>query len=336
MSETRSSTNSNRPLLLAPAYRHALWGGDKLRDEYGHVASGGESPAESWLCSTHAGYVSRIASGEFKGRSLAELIKDHPDWLGSKYEIFGDLPVMLKLIDAKEALSLQVHPDDEYAAIHEEGGMGKTELWYVLDAEPGASLTYGFLHETNREEVLEWMERGVIGEHVRKLPVSRGDVRLVDAGAIHGIGAGILVAEVQENSNLTYRLWDYDRTDENGEKRELHIDKALDVLNYGTGRVIRRPIRQLRHMRGFSMELIGRCRYFETYRVTVNAVTKESSVSYAASDESYEIFLCMEGELEINCKGESIILKKGSCMFIPAHTEDILITGSAQLLRVRS
>lgn len=213
---------------MLPTGKDYLWGGTRLREEYGKKID--LTPlAETWECSVHPDGPSYIANGEFKGLELAEVLKRHPEYIGTKVED-GKLPVLVKFIDAKKDLSVQVHPSDAYARDHE-GDNGKTEMWYVIDAEEGAHLIYGFQHEVTEEILRKAVETGTLDKHLQKVEVHKGDTYFVPAGTVHGIGKGILVAEIQESSNVTYRVYDYNRVDKNGKKRELHFDKAVQVMD---------------------------------------------------------------------------------------------------------
>ena len=195
-------------MKLIPTGKDYLWGGTRLREEYGKKID--LTPlAETWECSAHPDGPSYVATGTYKGKTLAEVLKAHPEYLGTKVEN-GELPVLVKFIDAKKDLSVQVHPSDEYAKEHE-----------------GDSLIYGFQHEVTEEILRKAVETGTLDKHLQKVPVHKGDTYFVPAGTVHGIGKGILVAEIQESSNVTYRVYDYDRVDKNGKKRELHFDKAV-------------------------------------------------------------------------------------------------------------
>ena len=200
-------------LKLQPAGKDYLWGGTRLRDEYGKKID--LTPlAETWECSVHPDGPSIVANGPHKGKTLAEVLRLHQEYLGSKVKN-GELPILVKFIDAKKDLSVQVHPDDEYAREHEADN-GKTEMWYVIDAEEGASLVYGFQHKVTPKLLKKAIETGTLDKHLHKIKVRKGDVFYVPAGTVHGIGAGILIAEIQESSNVTYRVYDYNRVDKNG------------------------------------------------------------------------------------------------------------------------
>lgn len=188
-------------MKLIPTGKDYLWGGTRLREEYGKKID--LTPlAETWECSVHPDGPSYVANGTYKGKTLAEVLKAHPEYLGTKVEN-GELPVLVKFIDAKKDLSVQVHPSDEYAREHE-GDNGKTEMWYVINADEGASLIYGFQHEMTEGILRKAVETGTLDKHLQKVPVHKGDTYFVPAGTVHGIGKGILVAEIQENVESNY------------------------------------------------------------------------------------------------------------------------------------
>ena len=253
-------------MKLIPTGKDYLWGGTRLREEYGKKID--LNPlAETWECSVHPDGPSYVANGIYKGQTLAEVLSAHPEYLGTKVEN-GKLPVLVKFIDAKKDLSVQVHPNDEYARAHE-GDNGKTEMWYVIDADEGASLIYGFQHEVTEEILRKAVETGTLDKHLQKVPVHKGDTYFVPVGTVHGIGKGTLVAEIQESSNVTYRVYDYDRVDKNEKKRELHFDKAVQVMNMKVAPDVSQKPRIVKYYSGCSRELLCRCKYFETERIQV-------------------------------------------------------------------
>lgn len=205
----------NRPFLLKPAGKDYLWGGNRLNDDFTKGIA--LSPlAETWECSTHPDGPSTAASGEFEGQSLSDVLMAHPEFLGTHPKTKGELPILIKFIDAKKDLSVQVHPTDAYAAEHENGQLGKTEMWYVLDAAKDTSLVYGLKTDVEKERLRAAIEKGTVEKYLQKVPVQKNDLFYIEAGTIHAIGAGALIAEIQESSNLTYRIYDYDRVDRNG------------------------------------------------------------------------------------------------------------------------
>ena len=224
---TSISTNSKtKPFLLTPAGKDYLWGGNRLKTEFNKEID--LVPlAETWECSTHPDGPSVIVTGTHAGKTLAELLKEHPEYLGKHPGTEGELPVLIKFIDAKKNLSVQVHPDDDYARTYENGQLGKTEMWYVMDAAPDAQLVYGFNHDITKEQLRQSLKDGTVEKYLQKVKIQKDDVFFIEAGTVHAIGAGALIAEIQESSNLTYRLYDYNRVGKDGKLRELHIDKAL-------------------------------------------------------------------------------------------------------------
>ena len=333
---TNRNIHSNiKPFLLRPTGKDYLWGGSRLNDDFGKDIN--MSPlAETWECSTHKDGPSYAANGAFQGMTLSEILKEHPDFLGTHTSENGQLPILIKLIDAKKDLSVQVHPDDEYAREFENGQLGKTEMWYVLDAAPDAELVYGLRYDLTKKVLKKSIENGTIEKYLQKVKVKKDDVFYIETGTIHAIGKGILIAEIQENSNLTYRLYDYDRVDKNGNKRKLHIDKALKTANLKSSTEPKQPLRVLRYRQGCASELLCRCKYFEVYRVLVNTERCRRLVGYQADSVSFRVLLCINGCGTIHTEdGDSFAFFKGDCIFFPANSMKIRIHGKAQFLDVR-
>ena len=251
---SKNMSLNNKPFLLKPIGKDYLWGGRRLNDDFSKDVPM-QPLAETWECSTHHDGTSIVASGEVKGLSLAEVLRRNPGFLGMHYANLGELPILIKLIDAKKDLSVQVHPDDEYAFKHENGQRGKTEMWYVLDASRNAQLVYGFSHDIEKSVLAKSLQDGTVEKYLQKIPVHRDDVFFIKPGTVHAIGAGALIAEIQESSNLTYRLFDYNRVDKNGRKRELHIEKALAVVDTHGSAQPKQPMRVLKYRRGFAVSV---------------------------------------------------------------------------------
>lgn len=334
------NTNRPKPFLLKPAAKDYLWGGNRLNDEFSKNID--MSPlAETWECSTHPDGPSIVASGEFKGKTLAEVLQEHPEYIGTHPrenmpEGSTELPILIKFIDANKDLSVQVHPNDEYARTHENGQLGKTEMWYVLDAKKGSKLVYGLKQSLTEDEIREKIEEGTLEKYLQKVPVDKDDVFFIEAGTIHAIGAGALIAEIQENSNLTYRLYDYDRVDKNGNKRELHIDKAIDVTNLEKGTRPRQSMRVLKYKKGCATELLGRCKYFEVYRMLINTERTRKYVEYISDNMSFRVLLCVSGCGTIMMNdGDVITFFKGDCVFVPADSCEFKLHGRGQILDAR-
>ena len=215
------------PLKLKPAFQDYIWGGDKLRTDFGKESTL-DRIAESWELSCHPAGLSTISTSLYRGKTLQDYLEQ--DWAArvgegaAKYSVF---PVLIKLIDAQQDLSVQVHPDDRYAREHENGASGKTECWYVVDCEDGAALAYGFSRELTKEEFRTHIQDGTLLDYVRLVPVKKGDVFFIEAGTLHAIGAGVVIAEIQQNSNLTYRVYDYERVDDDGNRQGGGCDEDM-------------------------------------------------------------------------------------------------------------
>ena len=326
------------PFRLRPVGKDYLWGGNRLNDDF---AKGIDMDplAETWECSTHQDGLSIVDSGEFRGMTLKGVLTVHPDFLGSHPGLNGfdegQLPVLIKFIDAKQDLSVQVHPTDEYARINENGQHGKTELWYILDADQGSRIAYGLLRDVSREKLKKSIEDQTIEKLLQYVPVQKNDVFYVEAGTVHAIGKGVLLAEIQENSNLTYRLYDYNRIDKNGNKRELHINKAVDVANAKLALQPKQPLRVLRYRPGCAEELLYRCEYFQVERMLINTERIRDMVRVQTDSTSFGVLLCIDGCGTMVWNGQQITIFRGDCIFIPAKSTKIKLHGMMQLLKVK-
>ena len=323
----------NLPLLLRPSGKDYLWGGRRLKDEFEKELDL-EPLAETWECSTHPDGPSYVSDGAFDGMKLADVLQRHPEYLGERHKGETALPILIKLIDAKQDLSVQVHPNDAYAREFEGGQLGKDEMWYVLDAGKGVSLVYGLNQDCTKEQLRQSLADGTVMRYLQKVPIHKDDLFFIRAGTIHAIGAGALVAEIQESSNLTYRLYDYDRIDKNGKKRELHIEKALAVANLHSSAEPRQPLRVLRYRQGMASELLTRCKYFEVYRMLVNTERRQK-VGYRADELAFRVLLCVNGCGVLTFDGGELLFYKGDCIFVPADSAVLTIHGQAQFLDIR-
>lgn len=322
----------NKPFLLTPAVKDYLWGGSRLNDDFNKGIK--ISPlAETWECSTHHDGQSMVA-----GTPLGDVLAAHPEYLGTHtlQTTAGkpELPILIKLIDAKKDLSVQVHPDDEYSAVYEGGSFGKTEMWYVLDAKPGAELIYGFKRDVSADEVDEALKNGTIGKLLNHVPVHKNDMFYIEAGTVHAIGAGCLIAEIQENSNITYRLYDYDRVDRDGHKRTLHVDKAMQVMNLKSSAFPRQPMRVLKYQNGCASELLTRCKYFQVERMLLNTEVHRQLMAYQIGSNSFHALLCVDGCGSMSGDGFMLNFFKGDCLFVPADSISLKLHGKAQLLDI--
>lgn len=314
------------PMKLTPPCKDYLWGGTRLKTDYGKVTDL-EKVAESWELSCHKDGCSVIANGEFSGMTLPEYIeKQGKGVLGEDCKSFEYFPILVKLIDAKQSLSVQVHPNNEYA-MRVEGEYGKTEMWYIVDCDPGAELLYGFKDKISKEEFRRRIEDNTLLEVTNSVPVHKGDVFFIDAGTLHAIGKGILIAEIQQNSNTTYRIYDFGRLGADGKPRELHIDKAVDVTRLEPPTRSCKPQGEPQQHDGYCSTLLASCEYFTVTRMDV-----EKSVSLNADNKSFHSLLCLEGDATVQCNGQELSMKKGESIFLPAGTGAYTVSGTCQFL----
>lgn len=332
---TNINTNlKSKPFLLKPSGKDYIWGGNRLKKDFSKDFDI-EPLAETWECSTHPDGPSIVNSGQHKGKTLSQVLKENPEYIGTHPHTKDELPILIKFIDAEKDLSVQVHPDDNYAFKNENGSLGKSEMWYVIDAEEGASLVYGFYNDVKKENIRKSIENGTIEKYLQKIPVKKDDVFYIEAGTVHAIGKGILLAEIQENSNLTYRLYDYNRKDKNGKTRELHIDKALDVANLKSSKTPKQPMRVLKYKRSYATELLCRCKYFQTERMILNTEKHREIFSFQTDSNSFQVLLCIDGSGTVfEDEGINIPFFKGDCIFVPANSINMKIHGKAQLLKI--
>ena len=310
------------PVKLKPAFKDYLWGGTRLRDDFGKDCDL-EKIAESWELSCHKDGNSVIANGEYAGKTLADYIELRGKTvLGSNCQRFEQFPILIKLIDAKDNLSVQVHPNNEYAQ-RVEGEYGKTEMWYIVDCDEGAELLYGFKKEVTKEEFRERIENNTLLEITQSVPVKKGDVFFIEAGTLHAIGKGILIAEIQQNSNTTYRIYDYGRVGADGKPRQLHIDKAVEVTNLCPATPY--PVTEAFSEKGAVKRLLSKCEYFTVYSVDV-----DSRAEFISDETSFQSILLLEGEAVLECGGEKLSLKKGDSVFVPAGCVEYTISGKCK------
>lgn len=316
-----------KAIKLNPAFKDYLWGGTKLRDEYGKKCDL-DKVAESWELSCHKDGCSVVADGEYAGLTLPQYIeKAGKAVLGTDCEKFEYFPILIKLIDAKQNLSVQVHPDNDYA-MRVEGEYGKTEMWYVVDCEPGAGLLYGLKHEISKEEFRRRIEDNTLLEVTNRVEVHPGDVFFIEAGTLHAIGEGILIAEIQQNSNTTYRVYDYGRVGADGKPRQLHIEKAIDVTRLAPAtRPCGRPQAKPEAFDGGSVLPLASCDYF-----TVKEMEVTSHAALMADEKSFHSLLLLDGSLTLSMGGEKLEMKKGASVFVPAGSGDYTLTGKGRLI----
>lgn len=306
-------------LKLKPSCKDYLWGGHRLVEEYGKEYSG-DVLAETWELSCHPDGPSVIANGVHAGKTLQQYIDEQgKEVLGAHCRRFRDFPILIKFIDAKDNLSIQVHPDNRYA-LKNEGQYGKTEMWYVMDAGKEAFLYYGFKQEISKEEFAKRIEEDTLLEVLNAVPVQKGDVLFIESGTIHAIGKDILIAEIQQNSNVTYRVYDYGRVGKDGKKRDLHIESALAVTN-------RVPIIK----DNSSYPHVADCDYFTVDKLNLDGSVMKK-MEGTVSDASFASILILDGEGRISSQGETVDFHKGDSFFLPAGSGTYQVEGTCDAL----
>lgn len=309
------------PLRLEPCLRSYLWGGTRLREKYNKTGDG--VIAESWELSVRGDGMTRIASGEHSGEPLEKLLRsDFAGMAGTRCpeETF---PLLIKLIDARRDLSVQVHPSDATAR-RENGEQGKTEMWYVVDCEPGSTLYLGFSRAVTPEELTERARNGTICEVLNRVRVHPGDVFFVTPGTIHAIGAGILVAEIQQNSDTTFRVYDYNRVGADGKPRQLHLERAAEVMNYAP---MPGAADTLSPCPPDGVQEVLTCEYFRVCRAEV-----KTRISLSTDGGSFTHLMCVRGEGSILCGGNVYPFRQGDSYFLPAALGEYAVDGDGSLV----
>lgn len=299
-------------IKIKPIFKEVLWGGKRLRDDFGYDIPS-DHTGECWAVSAHPDGECTIDGGEYDGMLLSELWKEHRELFGN-YDS-DRFPLLTKIIDANDNLSIQVHPDDTYAAEHENGSLGKTECWYIIDCVPGASIIIGH-NASSKEELKEMIDEDRWDELIREVPVKKGDFFQIDPGTVHAIKAGTLILETQQSSDITYRLYDYGRL-QNGKPRELHIEKSLDVIT-----VPFVPMKPFENTGDRWIKTLYKCKYY-----TVSRALLEGEETL---EGEFPFMICsvLSGELEL--AGNT--LKKGDHFIIPGGYGKAIFTGKAELI----
>jgi len=311
------------PLLFSPRLKDKIWGGTKLKSIFGKAATS-DKLGESWELSGYEGDESVVMNGPLAGNDLRELIEVYMgDLVGDKvFEEHGhSFPLLFKLIDANENLSIQVHPGDEVAADRHHS-YGKTEMWYVVDADPGAELIIGFKEDCSRDTYLDALDNDTVEELLQHVPVSKGDVFFIPAGLVHAIGKGVVVAEIQQSSDVTYRIYDFKRKDDQGNERELHTDEALDVIDFSASRSPKTPYKAELN----ALTPLITCEYFNTGILRFNTPLERN---YSTID-SFVAYMCLEGVVEIRWNEEVLKVKAGDTVLIPAVIDSVKLIPIAE------
>jgi len=313
------------PLQFNPILKERIWGGTKLKTVL-NKAIHSDITGESWELSTVEGDVSIVSNGNLAGKSLTEIINEYPiELLGKNvYNRFGkQFPLLFKFLDAREDLSIQVHPSDELAR-KRHNSFGKTEMWYIMQADENARIIVGFKEDSNAEEYVKNLKNKSVLSLLNDVKVHAGDVFFLETGTVHAIGAGLVVAEIQQTSDITYRIYDFDRVDAYGKTRELHIDLALEAINYKTTQT-KRDYSKIEN----ESNTIVDCSYF-----TTNFIPLDGQISVNKNGDSFTVYMCVEGNFELKFDENSYSYKKGDTVLIPAALTKYYLNGKASVLEI--
>ena len=313
------------PLQFQPILKERIWGGEKLQTLLNKPITS-KITGESWELSTVEGDVSVVANGSLKRKSLMDLIDEIPnEILGTKvYERFGkQFPLLFKYLDACEDLSIQVHPNDKLAK-ERHNSFGKTEMWYVMQADEEARIIVGFKEDSSKEEYIEHLNDKTLVSILDDVKAKSGDVFFLETGTVHAIGAGLVVAEIQQTSDITYRLYDFERKDAEGNTRELHVDLALDAINYN-----KVDTQKKYETKANTSNVVVDCPYF-----TTNFIPLENKVEVSKSGETFTVYMCIEGTFEIEYDGFKQSYKKGDTVLVPAEINAFILNGKASILEI--
>ena len=312
------------PLTFTPIFKERIWGGEKLEKEL-HKPIHQPLIGESWEVSTVKGDISVIDNGALKGTSLQTLIEQAPEALLGRavYKRFGtDFPLLIKFIDAAQDLSIQVHPDDALAKARH-NSFGKTEMWYIMEADPNASIIIGFNRNVSKEEYQSHLENKTLSQLLNYEKVSHGDMFFIPAGKIHAIGAGVLLAEIQQTSDITYRVYDFDRKDDAGNLRELHLEQSIDVLTIGKPANSRPVTIQADSL---TSTLLVANDFFAVYKWDI-----AGSVNFKKTAD-YSLVSVLEGLGELEVDGAVYALEKGEHFILPSDVTEWTLSGDLQLI----
>lgn len=313
------------PFVFEPILKDRIWGGTKLQSVLNKTIPT-HTTGESWELSAVKGDVSVVKNGAYAGQSLTQLLEDFPEEILGKevFQKFGkDFPLLFKFLDAREDLSIQVHPNDALAK-ERHNSFGKTEMWYVMQADEGAKLIVGFKEDSSKEEYVHHLENKTLLSILDQIPVKQGDIFFLETGTVHAIGAGTLIAEIQQTSDITYRLYDFDRRDVNGNLRELHVDLALDAINYKKVAAQKKYV-TLDNQSSIAVD----CPYFTTSVLPLDGEVKRNS-----NGNSFTVFMCTEGTFSIGLNDLKYDFKKGDTVLVAACITHFRLEGSANLLEI--
>ena len=307
---------------FSPAFKQYIWGGNNLKTEFGKDTP--EPPvAESWEVSAHKDGLSVVSEGTDKGKTIPELIQKYgKDFYGNAFDENSEFPLLLKILDAQDKLSVQVHPDDDYAFKNENGTKGKNEAWYILKAEEGAKLIYGFKEDITKADFEKAIEDKKLGEILNSVDCNEGDVFYIPAGTVHAVGKGLIIAEIQQSSNNTYRVYDYDRRDKEGNLRELHVEKAIAVSDFSSSLGKEKTIPEIKKDGDNTIKSFVKNKFF-----CFDEVEIEKSFTLK-TENTYKIVFVAEGKFEIDGKKGV----KGDSFIVPACISEAEINGTGKVL----
>lgn len=310
---------------LIPSSKDYLWGGTKLIENYNKTTNE-EIMAESWEVSSHPDGPSTLSDLNV---TLEDYVKEHGVGVtGTNATKFEDFPILIKFIDAKDVLSIQVHPDDEYA-LKNEKQFGKNEMWYILEAEPGSTIYYGVKEDISRDDFRKSIEEDTILDKLNKVEVKPGDVIYVKAETIHAIGKGIVLCEIQQNSNVTYRVYDFNRKDKDGKTRELHIEQSIEVSNLNKTNVDFSPQGKLETHDSYSEQVLVDSEYFITKHYTLNG-----DLNFNVDETSFVAVVCLEGNVALTNDKSTVTLTKGESVYIDANSGLVEVSGDGKFIHV--
>ncbi|HLV46032.1 MAG TPA: type I phosphomannose isomerase catalytic subunit [Flavobacterium sp.] len=312
------------PLKFIPILKERIWGGDKLKSLGKEILA--DNVGESWEISAVEGDVSIVKNGIYQGEKLDKLIDEYAENIVGKRSLqhFGkDFPLLIKFLDAKTDLSIQLHPNDELAKARH-NSFGKTEMWYIMDAEPQSRVILGFKENSSAEEYLHHLKEKTLPTILQEYPVSEGETYLIETGTIHAIGGGILLAEIQQTSDITYRVYDWDRKDKAGNQRELHVDLALDAIDYH-----KKEPKLLYESKPDASAEVVKTQYFIT-----NYIELKKELEIKHQGETFRIYICTAGEFNIHYSDKKMEVKEGETILIPADLTNFQLQGNAKILEV--
>lgn len=316
------------PLKFEPIYKERIWGGNKLSDKFNRICPADKPIGESWELSGVEGDVSVVSNGYLAGNNINELIEVYMgELVGDRiYNRFGEeLPLLIKLIDAQDVLSIQVHPDDALAA-DRHNAYGKTEMWYVMEAEKDASIYLGFRKTVDETKYIQHLNDGTLAELLKEEKPVTGSTYYIPAGTIHAIGKGVLLAEIQQTSDITYRIFDWNRKDSEGNSRELHTELALDALDFNEAKGLSHIAKPKKNQ----AEEVVKCPKFVTNIIELDGTIERD---YASLD-SFVIYLCLEGEVVVECLGGAESMVDAETVLLPAEFESATLKGKGKLLEI--